>query len=84
MSAPEKLGKYRLEQKIAVGGMAEIWLSRQEGPAGFSKRLVVKRILPNLANDAKFVEMFLDEARVAALLEHPNIVRISDLGQADG
>lgn len=84
MSAPEKLGKYRLEQKIAVGGMAEIWLSRQEGPAGFSKRLVVKRILPNLANDAKFVEMFLDEARVAALLEHPNIVRISDLGQVDG
>lgn len=81
--ASEKLGKYRLEQKIAVGGMAEIWLARQEGPAGFAKRLVIKRILPHLARDAKFVEMFLDEARVAALLEHPNIVRISDLGQVD-
>ena len=83
MSASESLGKYRLEQKIAIGGMAEIWLARQEGPAGFSKRLVIKRILPNLATDDKFVQMFLDEARVAALLEHPNIVRISDLGQVD-
>ncbi len=84
MDASNRLGKYELESKIAVGGMAEIWLAKQVGPAGFAKTQVIKRILPNLAQDAKFVEMFLDEARIAANLEHPNIVRISDLGEADG
>jgi serine/threonine protein kinase len=83
MSDPLQLGRYRLSRQIASGGMAEIWLAKQDGPAGFQKDVVVKRILPHLASDEKFVEMFLDEARLAARLDHPNIVQIFDLGQAD-
>ncbi len=75
-----QLGRYRLERQIASGGMAEIWLAKQDGPAGFQKDVVVKRIRPHLASDEKFVEMFLDEARLAAQLDHPNIVQIFDLG----
>lgn len=83
MSA-DRLGRYRLERKIAMGGMAEIWLAKQDGPAGFEKELVIKRILPHLADDEKFVGMFLDEARLAAQLTHPNIAQIFDLGEIDG
>lgn len=84
MSSSEQLGRYVLERRIATGGMAEIWLARQDGPAGFAKDIVIKRILPHLADDEKFVEMFLDEARLAAQLSHPNIVQIFDLGEAEG
>jgi serine/threonine protein kinase len=80
----ETVGRYSLIRKIATGGMAEIWLAAAEGPEGFHKRLVVKRILPNLAEDEEFVRMFLDEARIAARLNHPNIAQIFDLGEADG
>ena len=84
MSASEQLGRYVLERRIATGGMAEIWLARQDGPAGFAKDIVIKRILPHLADDDKFIEMFLDEARLAAQLSHPNIGQIFDLGEVDG
>ncbi len=84
MSEGTQLGKYTLKRQLATGGMAEIWLGEQRGPGGFTKELVVKRILPHLANDEKFVQMFLDEARLAAQLTHPNIVQIFDLGEADG
>jgi serine/threonine-protein kinase len=60
--------------------MAEVYLARQSGPAGFEKECVIKRILPSLAVDQQFVNMFLDEARIAARLSHPNIVQIFDLG----
>ncbi len=80
----ETLGRYRLTRKLATGGMAEIWLASIEGPEGFQKRVVVKKILPHLAEDDEFVRMFLDEARIAARLNHPNIVQIFDLGDADG
>jgi serine/threonine-protein kinase len=60
--------------------MAEVYLARQSGPAGFEKECVIKRILPSLAADQQFVNMFLDEARIAARLSHPNIVQIFDLG----
>jgi serine/threonine protein kinase len=80
----ETLGRYSLIRKIATGGMAEIWLAASDGPEGFRKKLVVKRILPNLAEDEEFVRMFLDEARIAARLNHPNIAQIFDLGEADG
>ncbi len=79
-----KLGKYTLLRKIATGGMAEIFLARQDGPAGFQKILVIKRILPHFASDERFVTMFLNEARLAALLNHPNVVSIFDLGEEDG
>jgi len=64
--------------------MAEVWLARQEGPAGFAKELVVKKTLPHLAEDPEFVQMFLDEARLAAHLNHPNVVQIFELGEEAG
>jgi serine/threonine protein kinase len=70
--AAETLGKYELVRPLAQGGMAEIFLARQSGPAGFEKQVVIKRVLPHLAADKDFVEMFLDEARLAARLSHPN------------
>ncbi|WP_342380965.1 serine/threonine protein kinase [Myxococcus stipitatus] len=78
------VGKYQLVRKIASGGMAEVYLAKAAGPMGFEKTLVLKRILPHLAEDPAFVEMFLGEARLAAQLEHPNIVQIFDFGEADG
>jgi serine/threonine protein kinase len=77
---PRPFGKYLLLRQIAVGGMAEVYLARQTGLAGFEKECVIKRILPSLAADQHFVQMFLDEARIAARLSHPNIVQIFDLG----
>ncbi len=76
-----KLGRYELQAKLAVGGMAEIWLARQSGPAGFTKELVIKKILPHLTADKTFVEMFLNEGRLAALVNHPNVVQVFELGQ---
>lgn len=79
-----QFGKYRLIRKLATGGMAEIFLARQEGMEGFQKELVIKRILPVHADNDELIEMFLDEARIAAKLNHPNIVQIYDLGRCDG
>ncbi len=76
-----RLGRYELLGKIAEGGMAEVFLARQSGPMGFSKLVVIKRILPALAVDEKFVRMFLDEARLAALVNHPNVVSIHELAE---
>jgi serine/threonine-protein kinase len=75
------LKSYQLIRKIAAGGMAEVFLARTEGPRGFSKTLVLKRILPHLAEDEQFVEMFLSEARLVAQLNHPNVVQIFDFGE---
>ena len=78
------LGKYKLVKLIASGGMAEVYLAKQAGAAGFEKLVCLKRILPHLARDKQFVEMFLNEARLAARLDHPNIVSIFDLGETNG
>jgi eukaryotic-like serine/threonine-protein kinase len=78
------VGRYSLLSRIAVGGMAEIWLARQLGPKGFEKFIVIKRILDGLGTDPEFVTMFLDEARIAAQLNHPHIVQIFDLGEEAG
>jgi serine/threonine protein kinase len=75
-------GKYKLVRRLGYGGMAEIFLARQRGPQGFEKKVALKRILPNLCQDEAFVTMFLQEARLAARLSHPNIVQVLDLGQA--
>ena len=77
-------GKYRLLRKLAQGGMAEIFLAIQKGIQGFEKVVVVKRVLPDLSASDEFVNMFLDEARIAARLDHTNIVRIYDLGEVNG
>ncbi|KFE60150.1 serine/threonine-protein kinase [Hyalangium minutum] len=78
------VGRYHLLARIAVGGMAEIWLARQAGLKGFEKFVVIKRILDGLGTDPEFVAMFLDEARIAAQLNHPHIVQIFDLGEEAG
>ncbi len=80
----ETLGPYQLIRRIAIGGMAEIFLAQQPSSTGASPYIVIKRILPHRAGDAEFVDMFLNEARLAAMLTHPNIVRIYDLGGKDG
>ena len=77
-------GKYLLESKLAEGGMAEIFLARQAGIEGFEREVVVKRLLPDLSIESDFVRMFLNEARLAARLNHPNIVQIFELGQEEG
>jgi serine/threonine-protein kinase len=83
-SLPARLGRYLLTKRLGIGGMAEIFLASQDGPAGFRRPCVVKRVLPHLAEDPKFVEMFQREARVAALLSHTNVVQVYELGEADG
>ncbi|RYZ41396.1 MAG: serine/threonine protein kinase [Myxococcaceae bacterium] len=82
--AEERFGKYRILQRLAVGGMAHIFLATIDGPDGFSKACVIKRILPEYANLEPFSRMFADEAKVAALLTHPNIVQVFDFGKIDG
>jgi serine/threonine-protein kinase len=80
----DQLGKYQLIRKIATGGMAEVFLAKAAGPTGFQKKLVVKRILPHHSEDPSFIEMFLSEAKLAAELNHPNIVQIFDFGEVGG
>ena len=81
MTSTSQFGKYALQRKLAEGGMAEVFLAKQTGMEGFEKLVVVKRILPQLCSDDAFVKMFLNEARVAARLNHPNVAQIFDLGK---
>lgn len=76
-----RFGKYTLLNRIAVGGMAEIFLARQEGLEGFEKTICIKRIRPHLSSQENFVRMFLNEAKLAAQLSHPTVVQIYDLGR---
>jgi serine/threonine protein kinase/Flp pilus assembly protein TadD len=75
-----RLGKYELIARIGEGGMAEVYLARQRGPMDFEKVVVVKTIHPHLGRKKKFIDMLLDEARIAARLKHPCVVDIYDLG----
>src|SRR5215831_12636665 len=75
-----RLGRYQIIGRLATGGMAEVYLALSGDLPGFRTLVVVKRILPHLASNAQFIRMFLDEARLAALLDHPNIVRIIEVG----
>ncbi|HEX4417772.1 MAG TPA: protein kinase [Kofleriaceae bacterium] len=72
---------YQILAKLAVGGMAEIFLARGEGVAGVERYCVLKRILPDRASDIHFVQMFLDEARLAAQLQHANVAQVYDIGK---
>jgi len=84
VAAPGWLGKYELIGHLATGGMAEIHLARVKGIEGFQKVVVLKRILPALADNPEIVQLFLDEARLAATLQHSNIVQVYDVGVSDG
>jgi class 3 adenylate cyclase/tetratricopeptide (TPR) repeat protein/tRNA A-37 threonylcarbamoyl transferase component Bud32 len=81
MELPAQFGRYQLLERIAAGGMAEVFLARSFGVEGFEKRLVIKRILPELAQNPRFVQMFVHEAKLSVSLSHPNIVQVFDLGK---
>jgi len=74
---------YYIERRLAAGGMAEVFVAKRIGPHGFEKRVALKRILPQFAVEPDFVHMFIDEARLAARLDHANIVQVFDFGQSD-
>lgn len=81
---PSKLGKYTLLDRIAVGGMAELYRAMIRGDQGFEKLIAIKRLLPHLADEENVVTSFIDEAKLAALLQHRNIVQIYDFGSMEG
>jgi serine/threonine protein kinase len=81
---PSTFGRYHLLERLAVGGMAEIFRARQSGAHGFEKILVIKRILPHLAADPEFLHMFIDEAKLQCALQHPKIVQVFEFGEVDG
>jgi serine/threonine protein kinase len=76
-----RLGRYELLLPVALGGMAKVWAARQHGHRGFTKLVAIKTILPHLAQDRAFEHMFLDEARIAAGVHHPNVTEIYELGE---
>lgn len=76
-----RLGRYELLVPIARGGMARVWAARQHGQRGFQKLVAIKTILPHLAEETDFERMFLDEARIASWVHHPNVCEIYDLGE---
>jgi serine/threonine-protein kinase len=77
-------GKYLLDQEIARGGMSRVYRARLRGPGGFEKKLVVKQILPELARDPSFIELFVKEANTLVQMSHPNLVPVYELGVVDG
>lgn len=76
-------GKYKIINKIATGGMAEVFKAKITGEMGFEKHLVLKKVLPHLAAEEKWIMSFIDEAKLAALLQHENIIHIYDFGKTD-
>lgn len=84
LQAGDRLGKYEVLGRLAAGGMAEVYLARSWGHGGFAKTVALKRMLPELACEPGFVEMFMQEAAVAARLSHPHIVQIFDFAEEAG
>jgi serine/threonine protein kinase len=83
-AAPEKIGRYQLCFELASGGMASVYLARAEGTPGFQKLVALKRIHSHLADEKDYVEMFLDEARIASRITHANVCSVFDFGEAEG
>jgi serine/threonine protein kinase len=78
------IGRYELLARLGVGGMGEVFRARTIGTAGFEKHVVIKRILPHLAEDPVFVERFVAEGKLVVQLEHASIAQVYDLGEEDG
>jgi serine/threonine-protein kinase len=79
----ERLDRFELIAELASGGMATVFLARLSGVAGFQRLVAIKRLHPHLAREREFVDMFLDEARLAARIHHPNVVPIQEIGQSE-
>lgn len=84
VAAARRLGRYTLYYRIAQGGMASVYLAQLTSEVGFSKWVAIKMIHPHIASDPQFVQMFLNEARLAARLDHPNLCSVHDFGESDG
>src|SRR4051812_25689690 len=82
--SPRMVGRYILYGEIAAGGMATVHFGRLSGPVGFSRTVAIKRLHPQYAKDPEFVTMFLDEARLAGRIRHPNVVPTLDVVATDG
>ncbi len=83
-SAPRSFGRYELLTELGRGGMAELHLARLSGIGGFSKLVAIKLMLPHLSANPEFVELFLNEGRIAARISHPNVCQVFEIGEADG
>jgi serine/threonine protein kinase len=81
---PEQFGPYEVHERLGMGGMATVCRAKKRGPAGFERNVALKRMLSNLAEDQHFVESFIREAKVASLLQHPNIAQVYDFGRISG
>jgi serine/threonine-protein kinase len=79
-AAAVRIGRYEVVERIGVGGMAEAFRARARGPGGYQRELIIKRILPHLADSGDFVRGFVDEAKILGMLNHPNIVGVYDFG----
>src|SRR4029077_3376934 len=79
-----EFSKYRIDSRLAAGGMAEVWRAKIKGAQGFEKRIVIKTMLTSLQSRPELVQMFVSEAAVAAQLSHSNIVHVFDFGQLEG
>jgi eukaryotic-like serine/threonine-protein kinase len=84
MAAGVPYGDYLLVRRIGSGAMAEVFLARRKGHKGFEKQLVIKRLMPHLSSNPRFADMFVNEARLAALIDHPNLAHVSDFGEVGG
>jgi eukaryotic-like serine/threonine-protein kinase len=80
----KSIGPYQIVRRLAVGGMAEVYLAKKTGIAGFERPVALKLIHPNLADNCDFIAMLVDEAKIAAMLSHPNIAQTLDLGCVGG
>ncbi|MGB5811830.1 MAG: serine/threonine-protein kinase [Polyangiales bacterium] len=83
-TAPKRIGRYQLCFELASGGMASVYLARAEGAPGFEKLVALKRIHPHLSSENDYVEMFLDEARIASRITHANVCSVFDFGETEG
>ncbi len=84
MKVGDTIAGYDIVARLKAGGMAALYLGKRHGAAGFAKHVAIKVVHEHLADDENFIRMFLDEARITARIEHPNVVHVHDLGQADG
>src|SRR3569623_324314 len=80
VTTPKQIGRYQILDRLAEGGMAELFKAQLQGNLGFEKLVAIKKILPHLAYDRSFVEMCIDEALITAQLDHRHIVQVFELG----
>jgi len=81
---PARIGRYEIIERIGAGGMAEAFRAKARGPAGYERELIIKSILPELAEDAEFIRLFVAEAKILGLIKHPNVVQVYDFGEEGG